>query len=293
MQLYGRVWMTAAVGLATLTLTMCGGSGKSGGGGPTVPVPVEPTPTPVVQVTPEVLSQTCLRLPLGSDKYTCRDENPTFTAQIDEAIEAVKRDHPEYFSGNIVTNIGGYYVGVIKDLDRQGICAGFDGEELTVKNTPEYNDQYKVTTSWGLVRNFYIGTCYPAVFPLARSNPAPSPAGCNLAPSSEIACGKPDPQFMDPMETAISQVINTRPELFEAGRNAPGTDWPMIKNFEGYHMAVIDALAKNGYCGKFDGEEIQVKRTNDFTEHYDINYADQYVRRGQGIFRGSCYPAAF
>ena len=56
---------------------------------------------------------------------------------------------------------------------------------------------------------------------------------------------------------------------------------------------MIDVLAGKGYCGKFDGEEIQIKHSNDFTEHYDINYADKYIRRGFGIFRGSCYPAAF
>ena len=36
-----------------------------------------------------------------------------------------------------------------------------------------------------------------------------------------------------------------------------------------------------------------MKRTNDFSEHYDINYKDEYVRRGNGSYRGACYPAAF
>ena len=44
---------------------------------------------------------------------------------------------------------------------------------------------------------------------------------------------------------------------------------------------------------KIMGEEIQVKRTNEFSEHFDINYADVYVRRGPGTYRSSCYPAAF
>jgi hypothetical protein len=45
--------------------------------------------------------------------------------------------------------------------------------------------------------------------------------------------------------------------------------------------------------GLFDGEEIEVKRTNEFSEHYDVNYADEYIRTGPGIYRGACYPAAF
>ena len=77
------------------------------------------------------------------------------------------------------------------------------------------------------------------------------------------------------MEGAISQVISTRPDLFDASKTAPGTDWPTIKDFAGYHAAVIDVLSRKGYCGKFDGEEIQLKRSNEFTEHYDINFSDQ------------------
>jgi hypothetical protein len=30
-----------------------------------------------------------------------------------------------------------------------------------------------------------------------------------------------------------------------------------------YYQGIIDILVANGYCGLFDGEEIEVKRTND------------------------------
>ena len=56
---------------------------------------------------------------------------------------------------------------------------------------------------------------------------------------------------------------------------------------------MVSHLSSKGYCAFFDGEEIQLKRTNDFTEHYDVNYSDKYIRTGSGIYRGSCYPAAF
>jgi hypothetical protein len=287
-----RVWSPVAVALVALALVTCGGSGKSGGAGPTVPL--DPTPKPVVAPTPEPpLSQSCARLPLGTDTYKCWEPGPTFLGEVSDAIDALKREHPEYFDGDFVTNLGGYYVGVIRNLDKQGICAGFDGEELAVKTSAEYNDQYKIITSRSQVRKFYIGTCFPAVFPLSLRTPAPSPAGCSLPPSSDVACGKPDPRFIAEMEGAITQVINSRPELFDTSKHAPGTDWPAIRDFAGYHAAVIDVLSKNGFCGKFDGEEIQLKRSNEFTEHYDINYSDQYVRRGAGIYRGACYPAAF
>jgi hypothetical protein len=289
-----RVRRSLAIALAALALGTCGGSRKESGAGPTVPVELAPTPAPAATATPSApVSQSCARLPLGAEKYRCSEPGPTFLAEVSDAIDQLQREHPEYFNGDIVTNTGAYYVGVIRNLDRQGICGGFDGEELTVKNTAEFNDQYKIMTSWGQVRKYYIGTCFPAVFPRSSSSPAPSPSGCSLPPSAEIACGRPAAQFLDEMEGAISQVISARPDLFDSSKTAPGTDWPTIKDFAGYHAAVIDLLSKKGYCGKFDGEEIQLKRSNEFTEHYDINFSDQYVRRGQGIFRGACYPAAF
>jgi hypothetical protein len=293
MHQFGKVLSrTAVIAAAALMLTFCGGGGNKSGGSPTQPV--EPTPTPITQPTPEPpISASCARLPLGSSTYRCWEPGPTFLGEVSDAVDTLKKEHPEYFDGDIVNNIGGYYVGVIKLLDKQNICAGFDGEELAVKNSPDFNDQFKLMTSWGQVRKFYVGTCFPAVFPINRSEPAPSPAGCMLPPSSEIACGKPPAQFDGEVESAIDQVMAQKPELFDPSQHAPGNSWPMVKDMTAYSNAVIAALSQKGYCGKFDGEEIQIKRTNEFTEHYDINFADQYVRRGAGAYRGSCYPAAF
>jgi len=36
-----------------------------------------------------------------------------------------------------------------------------------------------------------------------------------------------------------------------------------------------------------------VKRTNEFSESFDINYQDKYVRAGPGIYQSACYPAQF
>jgi hypothetical protein len=288
--LEARLHGVAAVALAALILGTCGGGGK--GGDPTGPV--VPTPPPVAGPTPEPpLSASCERLPLGSANHTCRGEGPSFLGEVTDAIDILKGEHPECFLGDNVTNLGGYYVGLIRILDRKGLCAAYDGEELAVKNTNDFSEQYKVLTSWGQIRRAYMATCYPAVFPLARSNPASSPAGCSLPPSSDVACGRPDPQFLGDTEAAVDQVMKQKPELFDFGQTAAGTDWPLVKDVPAYHLAVVDALTAKGYCGRFDGEEIQLKRSNELSEHYDVNYADRYVRRGPGTFRASCYPAAF
>jgi hypothetical protein len=281
----------AAVALAALVLAACGGGGKDGP--PTAPPPV-PTPTPVAVPTPEPpLSASCERLPLGSATAPCRGEGASFLTEVVDAINTLKSEHPEYFRGDTVLNLPGYYVGLIRILDRGGLCAAYDGEELAVKNSNDFSDQYKVLTSWNEVRRAYMVTCTPAVFPLARGNPAPSPAGCSLPPSSEVACSRIAPELYDDVEAAIEQVLKQKPELFDFGETAPGTDWPAVKDMAAYHLAVVSALATKGYCGRFDGEEIQIKRANALSEHYDVNYADRFVRRGTGIYRISCYPAAF
>ena len=254
--------------------------------------PPEPTPAPSTAPTPEPLSASCARLGLGSAQYTCTDDAATFYAEVMGAIDTVRIEHPAYFQGDTILNLGGYYVGLIKVLDRDGLCAAFDGHELAVKRTNEFSEQYRLETSWREIRRAYMGVCSPAVFPLALPNLPPPPPGCPLPSSSEVRCDRPDPRFLGDVDAAIEQVIRQRPELFDFTRTARGSGDPAVKDFPGYYAAVIDALAAKGFCGRFDGEEIRIKRSNELSEHYDINVSDTYVRRGEGSYRSACYPAA-
>ncbi len=281
----------AALALA-LALAACGGGGGGQGGSPTLPVP---TPAPPTGPTPDPpLSASCERLPLGSPTYTCRDDAARLESEVMRAIDTLKREHPEYFKGDTILNGPGYYTGLIRVLDRDDdLCAFFDGQELAVKRTNNFSEQYRLQTSWRTIRRAYMGVCYPAWFPVSRKNPPPSPQGCHLPPSYEVACDTLDSLFRGVVEAAIDQVLRERPELFDFNRKAPGRDWPLVKDFPAYYAALIEVLTGKGLCGKFDGEEIRVKQTNDLSEHFDVNYADQYIRRGPGIYRGTCYPAAF
>ena len=296
MRMLEKAALRAFAAMAVITLGSCGGGGDSGsGGGPTIPVPATPTPAPPAASPAPVLSTSCARLPPGTAKPTsCRTEAPTFLAEVEDAIDTLRGEQPGLFEGNQILNVGGYYVGLVRILDRKGLCADFDGEELGVTNTRDYSDVFDVQTAKNEVRRFYVGTCYPALVPISRGTPPPSPAGCSLAPSREIACGRePEGRFFGDVESGINQLLKTRPELFDFGTVNPGSDWPRVKDMDAYHAAMVSLLVGKGYCAIFDGEEIQVKRTNDFTEHYDVNYSDKYIRTGSGIYRGSCYPASF
>ena len=289
----GRRAVTIVLALA---LSGCGGGGDSGS--PSVPsVPVTPTPAPTPTPVAEApLSASCQRLPPANPTPdTCRTEAPTFLGDVLDAIETLRREQPGIFDGDKVLNGGAYIVGLIQILDRKGLCADFDGDELGVTNTSEYNDQFDVLTWKNEVRPaFFEGTCYPSVVPIPRSPLYGVPAGCNLPASREITCGKEaGGRYHDDVETTLDEVLRDKPELFDLSQPSPGTDWPRVRDLAAYHQAIAAGLSKKGYCALFDGEEIQVKRTNAFSEHYDLNLSDKYVRRGPGAYQSICYPAAF
>jgi hypothetical protein len=161
-----------------------------------------------------------------------------------------------------------------------------------VARTSNLNDQYDVLTATGQVRRYFVGTCWPPVIPVRRRGGVPPPAACSLPSSVEITCGNRESRFLDKMLAAIDQVEKDKPELFDFNdRSQQG--WPRVNDMQAYYRAIIEIFSAQGFCGRFDGEEIAVKQTNEFTEHFDVNYQDKYVRRGPGIYRGACYPAAF
>jgi len=288
----GRL-LGAAMALATLSV--CGGGDSGSGSGPTVPIPPVPTPTPAP--APGVgapLSASCARMGLGDPKASCRTEAATFLGDVNQAIDSLRSQRPDIFDGDRVLNSGAYYVGLIKLLDQEGLCTGTDGEEFGVKSSNDYSDVFDLLTAKSQVRRFYVGTCYPAIFPEAEATLPPPPAGCNLPSSRLVACGVDgEGRYTGDVTGAIDQMLKEKPQLFDFDDINPGTNWPRLKDANAYQQGVVDILVKKGYCAIFDGEEITVKRTNDFTEHFDINYSDRYVRNGPGTYRGSCYPAAF
>lgn len=287
-----RDWRTVLAVVAALTLGTCGGDKKAGP--PTQPT-VEPTiaPTPVTPTPAPPLSASCARLAAGAtSKYTCRTDAPNFETEVNDALDTLRAQQPRIFDGDQVRDVGAYVVGMIRILDTKNLCADWDGEELGVARTNNLNDQYDILTAKSQVRRYFVGTCWPSVIPVRRRTAPPAPAGCALPPSVEVSCGDPESRFLDEMLAAIDQVQKDKPQLFDfSDRSQQG--WPRVKDLPEYYRSIIEIFAAQGMCGRFDGEEIAIKRTNDFTEHFDVNYQDKYVRKGSGIYRGACYPAAF
>jgi hypothetical protein len=293
-----RVCGFSLVLLALISFSDCGGSKSPSSTTPVGPPSVTPgpTPTPVAAADPP-LSKSCQQIGWGVLTVKCPMETGGFQKDVDEAIRTLQRERSDIFNGNYIDKVGAYYVGLIKILDRQGICAGFDGEELAVKVDNTYNEQYDIQTATGLVRFgpvSYRSTCYPAAFPIQPGPPIPVPAGCSLPSSQTVACGRDgsDGKYYTDVVAGINQVISEHPEIFDpTDLRAEG---PYIKNLEAYGTLVAEAVAKKGYCARWDGKELQVKRgSNEFNEQYAITLSLTHVRRDPNMYRSTCYPAAF
>ena len=154
-----------------------------------VPVPVPSAPTPTPGPTPEPkptptpapstppAAESC-SLPKGpGDGQDCPYGSPSFLREVESALDAVVAENPSWFDRHDTrggcTNC--YFVKradlnpgrVAQLITKNGLCGHYDGEELAVKNSNSFNDQYDIFTSDGYIRRqfgAYRSTCQPAWF---------------------------------------------------------------------------------------------------------------------------------
>ncbi len=289
-----------ALALISFMAACGGGDSPNNPPPPSAPAP-SAAPTAAPPPSPSLPgAASCSRLPLGTLNTDCARSGPSFDAQMNAAVEQVVRDRPEAFEphplGLRVVSPGKLLVGVIENLDRMGICADFDGEEIQVKNNNAFNDQYHLITSNFILRrgeSSYRATCSPASFPTPAPPLNPTP-GCRLAPSRSLTCTRELPaRYIGDVDRAIDKVARDHPEVFNFNRVQTGTNWFQIVDFDHYFRYMVEAMNSFGYCSVYDGEELAVKTENGFNEQYDIFAGDGFIRRGEGSYRSTCYPATF
>lgn len=295
----------AAVALLTAVLIGCGGGGSTPAGPSTPPPTPQPTPTPVATDPP--LSSSCFRLALGTASGTekCGAQAPDFLDAVDEAIDELVAQQPQIFDLNQVAGGGGYKivsegaftVGVIKNLDKKGLCAGIYGEELAVAQNSGFSENYDIVDSRFFVRrglSTYRSTCQPASFTTPQAPAGLSP-GCNLPASVSLACTDEEGEFSQVVEDTIDQLVKEQPGLFDPNdvqRGAP-SNWYRVKDEAAYTQGLVRIILSKGLCARWDGEEINIKRNNVSSENYDILTAQGYIRRGTGAYQVDCHPAYF
>jgi hypothetical protein len=149
------------------TLLGCGGSTSQA---PTVPATI-PTPVPAITPTPgpNLGANSCSLGPghgIGTD---CPHTQAELGTQVNQAIDKALAEHPELFNFSGATpqvlDHDRYIQAVVANLNAQpGVCAKDDGEEIGVKNTNAFNEQWNIWFSRGFVRRTYVTTCFPAAF---------------------------------------------------------------------------------------------------------------------------------
>lgn len=160
----GRMYLgsVATFVMSSALLSACGdGSGAS----PVAP----PTPTPPPPTPPPVATFVCPLPPSSNLSPTCPKLQPRLGGYVNIAVDAVLAKRPELFNFNDM--LGGnpkvldrqkYQQAVKSELENQGICTLIEKEELAIKNTNEYNEQWNIWTSGGYVMRRYVTTCSPA-----------------------------------------------------------------------------------------------------------------------------------
>ena len=164
--------MNRALALAALSatcLTACSSSTTT----PTASNPA-PTPTPAPAATPQAFS--CPLPALANHDIPCPKLPPQLYQYVDKAIAQTVKDHPELFDLSVDLFDGNYRVrerdpyikAVVKAIHDQGVCAVEQFEEIAVKTSNDFNEQYNVwVSSGGFIRKgpgAYITTCFPASF---------------------------------------------------------------------------------------------------------------------------------
>lgn len=135
-----------------------------------------PGPTPQPTPTPPPNSSSC-RLPPGTGSgNNCPRESPSFLAAVESALDQLVREEPGVFDLRQtqgcptcykVVNVDRYVARMPALMVQRGLCSVYDGEELAVKSTNDFNDQYDILTSGFFIRRdlgSYRSTCYPAWF---------------------------------------------------------------------------------------------------------------------------------
>jgi hypothetical protein len=166
-------WHSIRLGYAScvvsaVTLVACGSDSPAPTAVATPPPVATATPTPAA--TPQAF--TC-HLPAMVDLHNhCPKLESQLLSYVSNAVDTVQQKRPELFD---FTDVRGesvrvmdrqkYQTAVVAAINAQGgVCAADNNEEIQVKVSNDFNEQFNIWTSAGYTRRSYITTCFPAQF---------------------------------------------------------------------------------------------------------------------------------
>ena len=93
--------------------------------------------------------------------------------------------------------------------------------------------------------------------------------------------------------SALTQLVQEEPGVFNLNdTQGCGTCYKIV-DVQRYITRMPQLMEQRGFCAMYDGEELAVKDSNSFNDQYDILTSGMYIRRDQGSYRSTCYPAWF
>jgi hypothetical protein len=137
--------------------------------------------------------------------------------------------------------------------------------------------------------------------PEATPHPSPKPpvgAGkppCTLPPGkgSGQNCPRETSSYLPLVERSLDRLVKRRPEIFDLSSFSGCGSCYKVKNVSAYIKEMVAEAQSEGACAMWDGEELAVKKTNDFSDQYDILTFENFIRRDHGSYRATCTPAWF
>jgi hypothetical protein len=125
-------------------------------------------------------------------------------------------------------------------------------------------------------------------------SPAPTGGTCSVPANNPAspACSMQSSEFLTQVDKAITRVTEQHPGWFDL-KNKICENCYYVSNPGKFASAVIANLNAAGLCAQYDGEELAVKKSNSFSEQFDILLASGHIRRGAGSYRLTCRPSWF
>jgi hypothetical protein len=223
---------------------------------------------------------------------------------VNQAVGATYRDPStgqmfDVVQDNRIKVASAYLKTVIDALDRQGICAAYDGEEMNVRDGGGYNENYDIITADGGVWVNYNVTCRPAL-PVPAPTPAPPvrDADCRtLPPSAFTFCVRENSTYDHDVYDAQDLLqaedrARATPQIFDFDQRFTSSVpyGYRIVNEQLYTSEMLRKLKAKGFCAIYDGDEFVVKRNGVYSEHFDMTRSDGYAIR---LYNSTCRDAAF
>ena len=135
----------------------------------------------------------------------------------------------------------------------------------------------------------------PDTVPPTHEPPAATQPGCELPPGTGNGqdCPRQISSYLPEVERSLDRLVAEHPGIFDLQSTRGCGSCYLVRDTDAYIEGMLKQVRSEGACATWDGEELAIKRSNDFNDQYDILTFENFIRRDNGSYRATCYPAWF